>query len=387
MSASITRELEILERLIGFPTVSLTPNLDLIGYVKALFAAVGVEAVVVASEDGARANLHAVVGAAGAGGAMLSGHTDVVPVEGQAWSSDPYRLTRRDDRLFGRGTADMKGFIACTLAAAERAARSPLARPLHLAFSYDEEIGCVGVRRLIDAMEGLAERPALCVVGEPTSMRTVIAHKGKVAGKILCAGHACHSSHAPEGLNAIHLAVDMVQALRALQADIEARGARDDDFTVPFTTVHAGVIRGGAALNIVPSDCVVDFEIRSLPTDDPARHLDRLFAEAARLTAAATARFPETGVRIEIVNDYPGLDTAPESAAARDVARFAGVGGFGKIAFGTEGGLFAQRLGIPTVVCGPGDIAQAHKPDEFVALDQLAACAATLDRLVESLRA
>ncbi|WP_342643673.1 acetylornithine deacetylase [Rhodoligotrophos ferricapiens] len=382
---TLQRTIDILDQLIAFPTVSRDSNLDLIAFVKDFLARLGIEAAIIHDEAGTKANLYAVLGPAEIPGVMVSGHTDVVPTEGQAWSTDPFRMAKRGDLLYGRGTADMKGFIACVLALVEENATRRLNRPLHLAFSYDEEVGCIGVRRLIDHMAASATTPALCIVGEPTSMRTVIAHKGKLAGRISCTGHECHSSHAPDGLNAIHLATDMVSHLRNLQDEIRANGRHDDDFEIPFTTVHVGTIHGGTALNIVPRDCVLDFEIRSLPSDNPEPLLDRIRENADRLAATARARFPQASVSVDITNEYPSLNTAPDDRAVETVTRLTGVNSLGKIAFGTEGGLFRQRLGIPTVVCGPGDIRQAHKPDEFVATDQLAACNTMLSRLIDQL--
>lgn len=381
-----SRSIELLERLIGFPTVSRDSNLDLIAFVRGVLEPLGARLTLVHNEAGTKANLYAALGPAGPGGVLLSGHTDVVPVEGQAWSTDPFRLTAREDRLLGRGTCDMKGFLACVLAAAEQAATRRLARPLHMAFSYDEEIGCVGVRGLIDRLAGAENLPAFCIIGEPTLLETVIAHKGKVAGRVTCHGRECHSSHAPEGLNAIYLATDMIGEMRGLQDELAA-GGRDEAYAVPFTTVHVGTIRGGTALNIVPNACTLDFEIRNLPTDAPEPLLDRLFDRAAALTRQARTLFPQAGVEVEIVNAYPGLETAPEAQVVSMVRRLNGAGPLRKIAFGTEGGLFRERLGIPTVICGPGDIRDAHKPDEYVSRDQLARCDAMLEKLVDELAA
>jgi acetylornithine deacetylase len=384
---SSPRALEILDRLIAFPTVSRDSNLDLIAYARDLLSEIGAAVRIVHSADGAKANLHAVLGPAEARGILLSGHTDVVPADGDGWTSDPFRLAIRGDRLFGRGTADMKGFIACVLAVAEEAAALRLVRPLQMAFSYDEEIGCVGVRRLLDVLAGTANLPTMCIVGEPTFLETVVAHKGKTAGRVICRGKECHSSHAPEGMNAIHLAAEMVDVFRAMQDRIVAAGRNDPDYAIPFTTVHVGLIRGGSALNVVPRECTLDFEIRNLPADDPAVLLDDLFNEAASLTRRVEQDYPGTGVSLEIVNAYPGLETDRGEEVVRLAGRLTGASGLRKIAFGTEGGLFHERLGIPTVVCGPGDIRDAHKPDEFVSRDQLDQCTTMLRRLVGELAA
>ncbi|RJF86657.1 acetylornithine deacetylase [Oleomonas cavernae] len=382
----MSESIEILERLIAFPTVSRDSNLGLIRYVEGELAALGVASRLVFSADGAKANLFATIGPAGIPGIMLSGHTDVVPVDGQAWSSDPFRLHRQDGLLFGRGSADMKGFIACVLTLARRAARETLSTPLHIALSHDEEIGCVGVRRLIEMMAGLPVRPRACVVGEPTSMQVVVAHKGKTALRAHCHGVECHSSLAPDGLNAIHLATDLIAALRRLQDDIALTGAKDADYEVDHTTLHVGTIRGGTALNIVPKDCVLDLEIRHLPAEPAGPLVARLADEARAIEAAAKARFPEAGISLETLSGYPGLDTPPAAEVVAFVKALTGGNSHGKISFGTEGGLFTENLGIPTVVCGPGSIVQAHKPDEYVSASQLAECDRFLSALLGYLR-
>jgi acetylornithine deacetylase len=383
---SIQHAAEILDRLVAFPSVSRASNLDLIHYIRDFLAELGIASEIVHNEEGTKANIYATLGPAHVSGVLLSGHTDVVPTEGQAWSSDPFRLARRDERFYGRGTADMKGFIACVLAVIHESAGRSFSRPLHVAFSYDEEIGCVGVRRLIDILAHRANRPSMCVIGEPTSMQTVIAHKGKVAGRITCTGRECHSSHAPEGLNAIYMATDMVSTLRALQDELISQGNHDPEFVVPFTTVHVGTIKGGTALNIVPNDCSVAFEIRNIPSDDPQRLLERISTSAAELAEQSRSRFAGADVAVEITNTYPGLDTPADAEVVGHVQRLtANDGKTGKIAFGTEGGLFHERLGIPTVVCGPGDIRQAHQPDEFISVEQMSQCMAMLRRLVDEL--
>ncbi len=309
---------------------------------------------------------------------MLSGHTDVVPVDGQNWSVEPFRLTEREGRLYGRGTTDMKGFVACALRAMMLAADRNLTKPLHLALSYDEEIGCIGVRRLLDTLETAPDRPGFCIVGEPTELSVATGHKGKIAARAICKGLEVHSALAPQGVNAIHLAADFIQALRALQLELAEGGARDDDYDVPYSTVHAGIIQGGTALNIVPNRCVIDFEIRHLKADDPADLLSRIEAAAATIT-----RHHEEGcgISVEIVNQYPGLDTPSDVEVVSFVKSLTGANATTKVAFGTEGGLFDARLGIPTVVCGPGSMAQGHKPDEFIEASQIAAC----DRFLETL--
>lgn len=375
---------EILARLVGFPTISADPNLGLIDWVEALLVAHGVPVTRVPDATGAKAGIVATAGPAERPGVILSAHSDVVPVAGQAWSRDPFILAERDGRLYGRGTTDMKGFLACALHAMLRAAARPLAAPLHLALSWDEEIGCVGVRTLLPAVAALPVPAALCIVGEPTRMAVVTGHKGKVAARATCTGRDGHSALAPHALNAIHLACDFVAALRSRQAAIADGGHRDPAYAVPYTTLHAGRIEGGVALNVVANRATVDFEIRNLAADDPEAILDGLRTDAERIVAPERDRFPESAIAIDVVNAYPGLDTDPAASEVALVQALAGTG-TGKVAFGTEAGLFSGVLGVPTVVCGPGDMAQGHRPDEFVAETELAACDAMLDRLIERL--
>ncbi|MEM7671511.1 MAG: acetylornithine deacetylase [Pseudomonadota bacterium] len=379
----MSRTLEILERLISIPTISRQPNVELIDYAEHLLTRVGARCSRVGTADGSRTNLYATLGPAEKAGIMLSGHTDVVPVEGQAWSRDPFKLHCTDGRAYGRGSADMKGFCASVLAAAERAGE--LTTPMHVALSYDEEIGCIGVRSLIEMLEGAPLRPALCIVGEPTAMAVATGHKGKTALRTTCKGREGHSALAPLALNALHLAADFVSILRDEQRKLATDGLRDGDYDVPYTTVHAGILRGGVQVNIVPNHAEIDWEIRSLAGDDPSEILKRIEA-AAQLLVAETGD-PDASLSTEMTNSYPGLDTPRTAEAVTFVKSLTGANGTIKVAFGTEGGLFDSRLGIPTVVCGPGSMAQGHKPDEFVSLEQLDRCDAMLDGLLERLRA
>jgi len=375
---------EILERLISFPTVSRDPNLGLIDFVREFLAGCGIESRLYVDASGRKANLYASVGPQDRGGVLLSGHTDVVPVDGQAWSSDPFRLREQGGRLFARGSADMKGFIACALRAAQLARKPELKLPLQLAFSYDEEVGCLGVRSLIAGMAGWAHRPKFCIVGEPTLLRTAVGHKGKTAMRASCRGRAAHSARPAAGVNAIHMAVDFIGAVRARQAQLEATGLRDPAYEVPYTTLHVGVIHGGSALNIVPDHCELELEIRNLAADDPQALVAALRADAAAVSVA-TRGGPDCGIDLAISNEYPGLETAPEAEIVGFVAALTGNRERIKVGFGSEAGLFSSQLGVPSIVCGPGSIEQAHKPDEFIALDQLARCDAMLDALLERL--
>ncbi|RUW56291.1 acetylornithine deacetylase, partial [Mesorhizobium sp. M8A.F.Ca.ET.021.01.1.1] len=298
--------IRILERLIAFPTVSRDSNLDLIGYVTDLLEANGVACQIVRSADGHKANLFATIGPADRPGVMLSGHTDVVPVDGQNWTLPPFEMTEHDGKLYGRGAADMKGFVACALAACVKASKMALRTPLHLALSYDEEVGCLGVRDLIEVLSAAPQRPLLCIVGEPTNMRVATGHKGKLAARAICRGREGHSALAPLALNAIHLGCDFVRALRDEQERLARDGARDGDYDIPYTTVHVGKINAGVALNIVPNLCQVDFEIRNVAADDAAGILDRLRITAARIAEDAASIAAEAAIEIEITNTYPG---------------------------------------------------------------------------------
>ena len=377
--------LDILSRLIGHDTVSAKPNRALIAEVQGWLEAAGARVQLVPDAGGGKANLFASVGPEGAGGVMLSGHTDVVPVEGQAWTHPPFQLTEFGGRLYGRGTADMKGFCAAAIAAMIGAARRPLKTPLHLALSYDEEIGCMGVRSLIDLLQAAPFRPRFCIVGEPTGMQVATGHKGKVALRATCIGREGHSALAPMALNALHLAADFIGVLRRVQAEVAAIGPQDGDYDVAFTTLHAGKMSGGVQVNIVPNRSVVDWEIRFLAGDDVAALIARVQAGADAVVAPLRAAFPEAEIRIERQWDYPGLNTRTDAEVVRFVKGLTGANGTLKVAFGTEGGLFDLKLGVPTVICGPGSMAQGHKPDEFVSLDQLARCDAMLAALVNRL--
>lgn len=377
--------IEILEKLIAFPTVSRDSNLDLIGYVAGLLEAHGIVPRIIHSDDGHKANLFATVGPADRTGIMLSGHTDVVPIDGQDWTLPPFEMTTLDGRLYGRGAADMKGFVACALAAALKATRMELKTPLHLAFSYDEEIGCIGVRSLVEMLRAAPRRPLLCIVGEPTNMQVATGHKGKIGAHAICRGREGHSALAPLALNAIHLGCDFVAALRKEQDRLAREGARDGDYDIPYTTVHVGRMNAGVALNIVPNLCRIDFEIRNIAADDAEKILGRIKGEAARIASEASALAPEAAIDIEVFNTYPGLDTPANSQAVAFVKSLTGANGTIKVAFGTEGGLFSRDVGTPTVVCGPGSMAQGHKPDEFVSLEQMRRCDAMLDKLLERL--
>lgn len=376
---------DILEQLMLFDTVSSRPNIDLMHYVQALLADAGVQSVLLPDPAGGKANLFATTGPAGVGGVMLSGHTDVVPVEGQLWTVPPFALTEQDGRYYGRGAADMKGFVACAVAAMITAARRTLKVPLHLALSYDEEIGCMGVRSLIDMLALAPVRPRFCIVGEPTGMQVATGHKGKIALRATCTGREGHSALAPMALNALHLAADFVIAVRTLQARVATSGLRDGDYDVPYSTLHVGKLNGGVQVNIVPNSAIVDFEIRSLAGEDTDALITDLRTAAEAIVAPLRAEFPEAAIRIDRLWDYPGLGTASDAGVVNFVKSLTGANGTIKVAFGTEGGLFDARLGIPTVICGPGSMAQGHKPDEYVSIEQMTRCQDMMTNLITRL--
>ena len=373
---------ELLAQLVRFDTTSRESNLALIDFVRTYLQDHGVACELVYNAHKSKANLLATLGPADLPGIVLSGHTDVVPVDGQRWSVAPFELTEKDGKLYGRGTADMKGYIACVLACVPALVKAPLRMPVHIALSYDEEVGCLGVRSLIERFHGQAVKPLLCVIGEPTELKPVLGHKGKLAVRCEVHGAACHSAYAPSGVNAIEYAARLISELVRLGEGLKAPQQLDQRFDPPFSTVQTGVINGGKALNIVPQNCSFDFEVRALPAQDPwqvAQQLQR-YAEQT-LLPAMQAVSAQSAITFSELSSYPGLATSLQSQAAEWVAQFCGSQEFGTVAFGTEGGLFDQA-GIPTVVCGPGSMEQGHKPDEFISVAQLDACDQMLARVV-----
>ena len=376
---------ETLAQLVAFPTVSRDSNEALIRYAAERLAAAGGRVRVLPGERAGKTNLIASFGSDGEGGIVLSAHSDVVPTDGQEWTSDPFVLTEREGRLYARGTSDMKGFIACMLSAADSLPGADLARPLHIAISHDEEIGCVGVRSMLQRLAAEGFRAAGCIVGEPTELMIATGHKGKIAGRISAQGQAAHSANPTLGCNAINLAAGMIRETEALQDWLVRSGAHDAAYAVPYSTVHVGTIAGGTALNIVPESCSVGFEIRFLPGDSPDELLARLTARGQEIAASARSGGRAAAIEISVQNAYPGLQTE-EDAPIAQLVRQAGAGATVKLNFGTEGGLFNDMLGVPTVVCGPGSIDRAHKPDEFITRDELTAGDSFLARIVRSLR-
>ncbi len=376
---------DLLRDLIAFPTVSANPNRALIDYCATLLKDAGADVTIIEDKVENKANLYATVGPLDIPGVLLSGHTDVVPVEGQEWTVPPFEMSEADGKLFGRGTTDMKGFVASALSAALRAGEMNLTTPLHLALSYDEEIGCIGVRSMIDMLANAPFRPRFCIVGEPTLMSVATGHKGKTACHVTCTGREAHTALAPNALNAIHLVCDMISFIRELQEEIVATSTHDNDYDIPYTTLHVAKIEGGIAANIVPNHAGFRFEIRNMFEDNPELLLGKIKEHAEKLLAPLREQFPEASIDIAITNTYPPLSTAKDSDVVGFVKSLTGSNATIKVAFGTEGGLFSSQLGIPTVVCGPGSMEQGHKPDEFVSVDQLAKCDAMLDALLNRL--
>ena len=382
----VGRTKNILASLVGFDTTSRNSNLALIAWVENYLDRFGIPYERVVDPTGTKANLWATVGPPDLPGYVLSGHTDVVPVDGQTWSSDPFRVAERDGRLFGRGTADMKGFLACCLAIVPGLAEQRLAHPIHLAFSYDEEIGCVGVRGLIERLSGRALKPLMCIVGEPTEMQVVVGHKGKRSFQATVRGRTCHSSLAPHGVNAVEYAARLIVKIREMADRLAVRGARDSLYEIPYTTAHTGVAQGGTALNIVPDACAFEFEFRVI-ADDKVDALEAEVKTYARdvLEPEMKAIAPEAGITFAVKSGFPGLNTAADGEAAVLAKQLAERNDHGKVAFGSEAGLF-DAAGIPTVIIGPGSIKQAHTADEFIAVAELEKCNRFLDRLIAHCR-
>ncbi len=382
--------LDLIRTLVGFDTTSRDSNLALIDWVRRYLTGHGIESSLTFDDDGRKANLFATIpardGNATEGGIVLSGHTDVVPVDGQPWDTPPFTVTERDGKLFGRGVTDMKSFSAIGLAFVPEFLRRGLAKPIHFALSYDEEVGCIGVRRLIADIAARGLRPAGCIVGEPTGMETVVAHKGKMGWRCRVRGFEAHSSLTPLGVNAVQIAAEIVAYVAHRARQFRDAGAQDDAYDVPYTTVHVGVIHGGTALNIVPRDCTFDFEIRHLPFDDPNAFFADVQAFAATFLPAMHAVHKDTWIEFDHLSTLPGFDTHDGSAITTLAHRCNGTHDVGKVSFGTEASLF-HRANIPTVICGPGHIAQAHQPNEWVTIEQLARCEAFMRRLVEHVAA
>ena len=377
-----------LEHLVAFDTTSRLSNLALIESVRDALAKQGIEPLLIHSPDGRKANLFATLPAVDGqtqGGIVLSGHTDVVPVDGQAWSSDPFALTERDGRLYGRGSADMKGFIACALARVPEFLAMDRKKPIHLALSYDEEVGCVGAPVMLADLRRRGIQADGCVVGEPTGMQVVVAHKGINLFTCRVHGKAAHSSLTPRGCNAIEYAARLMCRIRDLADHYKAQGPYDQLYDVPYTTVTTNRIQGGIAVNTIPDACEFQYEFRNLPGMS-AQSIQANVEAYVRdeLLPRMRQEYAQAGIEIDVGASAPALEASEQAAITQLVRALTHDQDMRKVAYGTEGGLF-QNSGMPTVMCGPGHIEQAHKPDEFVAIEQLAACDTFLRKLGQSL--
>jgi acetylornithine deacetylase len=378
---------EMVRKLVGFPTVSRDSNLALIEWVRDYLEGHGATTALTFDDEGRKANLFATLSAqdgnATIDGIVLSGHTDVVPVDGQPWDTDPFAATLVGDRLHGRGTADMKSFPAIGLAFVPEFVRRGLARPLHFALSYDEEVGCIGVRRLIADVVEQGVQPAGCIIGEPTGMQLVVANKGRRTWRCRVRGHEAHSSLTPQGVNAVQIACELVAWIANRARELRESDRHDPLYDVPFTTPHVGVIHGGTALNIVPRDCSFEFELRHLPFDDPDTFFAELRAYADSLLPGMQAVDPATYIAFDVLSEMPGFDNDGGDNPMREIGHACTGSDFEhKVSYGTEAALF-HRASIPAVICGPGHIEQAHQPNEWIGLDQLARCEAFMRRLMD----
>ena len=379
--------IDILKSLVGFDTTSFKSNLDLIAFIKNYLNIHKIKSTLVYDSSGKKANLYATIGSSSEGGIMLSGHTDTVPITDQAWTYDPFHLTQKDNKLYGRGTADMKGFLALILSRVPKMISANLSKPIHLAFSYDEEIGCVGVHRLLDFINSNSIKPVFCIVGEPTSMEVVIGHKGKCAYQVVVKGLACHSGQAPFGVNAVDYAAKLISYIAEIAKEKSIKGPFDYDYEVPYSTLHTGVISGGTILNIVPDSCQFEFEIRYLIEDNPKELINKikLYAKENLLPNMHKVS-SKTDIHFKEKVTYPGLLIDANSEPVRYVKKLLNNEKHKKVIFGSEGGLFQEKLNLPTVVCGPGSIDQAHKANEYISIDQLEKGGKFLDDLINFCR-
>ncbi|MBW4962639.1 acetylornithine deacetylase [Sulfitobacter sp. CW3] len=376
---------DLLDRLIAYPTVSTDSNLELIIDLSGRLQSLGARTHIFGDETGSKATLFATLGPDVPGGVLLSGHSDVVPVTDQDWSSDPFQMREAEGRLYGRGTCDMKGFIAASVVMAEHYATLPLKRPVHFAFTYDEETGCLGAQALIPELNRLGIKPDIAIIGEPTEMRVIEGHKGCCEYTTRFEGLEGHGSSPDLGVNAAEYAVRYVTRLMALREDLRARVPDGSRFDPPYTTINIGRIQGGHAHNVIVGKAEVDWEFRPVQTHDLrfVKETMEAFVEQD-LLPQMRAVYPLADISTETLGEVVGLEPMSENAARDLVAGLVGANGADVVPFGTEAGLF-QQMGMDVVVCGPGSIAQAHKPDEFVSLDQLGACLGMLERLGQKL--
>ena len=375
----------MLAELVRFDTTSRDGNIPLIEFVEDYLDSWGIPHFRVDYEAGKKTNLFATIGPDIAGGIVLSGHTDVVPVDGQKWASNPFELSERDGRLYGRGTCDMKGFIAVALALVPQFKAANLKTPIHLALSCDEEVGCKGVRPLVAHIRDHMKKPRAVIVGEPTSMQVVNAHKSAVTFSTEVTGHEAHSSLTDQGVNAIMVAGELLGEINRIREDLTERGDPSHRFNPPYSTIHVGVIEGGTAKNIIPRKCSFQWETRLLPLADPAEVPARFEKFAASLEPAMKKIAGDTGINNQQTNIVPGLAPEDNSPAEHLALHLAGANGTHAVSYCTEAGLF-QQIGIPAIICGPGSIEQAHKPDEYIDISEMQKCEVFMKRLLEHCR-
>jgi len=375
------RVIEILEQLIAFPTVSRDSNLDLIFWVRDYLASFGVTSRLTYDATRKKANLFATLGSGTVPGIILSGHTDVVPVEGQEWSSDPFRAIVKDGAIYGRGSVDMKGFIATVLAHVPRFLNGKHGFPIHLAFSYDEEVGCLGVRELIKDLQEIGLRAAGCIVGEPTEMQPLVGHKGAYRFRCKVHGREAHSGYTPMGVNAIEYAARVIAYIRQLADELRRNETKDMNYAVPHTTLQTGTVRGGLAANIVPKLCEFDFDMRTMPATPYEPLYEKIQDYAQTLLPEMRLVEQNASIEFECLATTPGLETDERHGLVKLIKHLTGATNVSGASYATDAGLF-HRAGIPTIVCGPGSIEQAHCPDEFIALQQLASYESFLDALI-----
>ena len=373
---------DILAKLIAFDTTSRDSNIPLIAWVENYLDHFNVPHFRVDYEDGFKTNLFATIGPDIGGGIVLSGHTDVVPVDGQDWHTNPFTMTEKDGLLYGRGSSDMKGFLAVVLALVPEFVKMDLRIPIHLAFSCDEEVGCKGVRPLVDFLRNHAKKPSAAIIGEPTLMKVVNGHKSAVRFSTEVTGHESHSALTDRGVNAIMVAGEIIHEISKLREELIAIGDATHTYDPPYSTIHIGVISGGTANNIVPKTCSFNWETRLLPNADENFVPDRISALTRKLEPAMKAVSPDAGIFFDKANTVPGLAAEKDSPAEQLALHCSHSNSTHTVSYGTEAGLF-QQAGIPAVVCGPGSIEQAHKPDEFIAVSELRACEVFLRRLAQ----
>jgi acetylornithine deacetylase len=386
--AAVAESIALIGDLIAFSTVSTESNKELLGFVDAYLARHGVRSEIIWNAEASKGNLWATIGPADRPGVILSGHSDVVPVEDQAWSSNPFIMRQADGRLYGRGACDMKGFLGIVLAFVPELCRRDLKVPVHIAISYDEELGCTGVLSLVDRIAALAVKPALCIVGEPTSMQLVVGHKSGTCHLVTVRGTAAHSSLAPQAVNAIGYAAELISFIHGIDGELKESGDQDPLYEVPHSTLSVTTISGGTAFNIIPERCTFGVDMRALASLDVAAVIRRIECFAReRLLPRMHAVAPEASITVSEVVAYAGLDVDVAHPAVAFMKHLLGRNDHSKVAYGTEAGAFSARGRVVSVVCGPGSIAQAHKADEFLAISEIEKCHRFFRRLIDRLAA